>query len=154
MNPDLKATLQSLLASPVAALGTLRDGAPFVSMVPVAPDAEGLLIHVSGLAAHTRDLRADARMSLLFMAPLEGDANPLALPRLTLQGEAKELDRDSEEHDAAAQRYLARFPQAEQTLGLGDFAFFLLRPHSGRLVAGFGQALSLGAQDLIQGLPR
>lgn len=154
MNPDLKATLQSLLASPVAALGTLRDGAPFVSMVPVAPDAGGLLIHVSGLAAHTRDLRADARMSLLFMAPLGADTDPLALPRLTLQGEAEELDRDSAAHADAAQRYLARFPQAEQTLGLGDFAFFLLRPHSGRLVAGFGQALSLGAQDILQGLPR
>jgi putative heme iron utilization protein len=153
MNPDLLNTLKSLLASPVAALGTLHEGAPFVSMVPVAAAMEGLLIHVSSLAAHTRDLRSDPRMSLLFMAPLAPDADPLALPRVTLQGEAQEIDRDSLEHGQAATTYLARFPQAEQTLGLGDFRFFLLRPSSGRLVAGFGQALSLGAPEILQALP-
>ena len=152
MNPDLLKTLSALLASPVAALGTLHEGAPFVSMVPVAVAAEGLLIHVSGLAAHTRDLRADPRLSLLFMAPLDPEADPLALPRVTLQGEAQELERDSPEYEAAAGAYLARFPQAEQTLGLGDFSFFLLVPGSGRLVAGFGRALNLGAEEILQAL--
>ncbi len=153
MDPDLLDSLRALMASPVAALGTLRGGAPFVSMVPVAPAEGGYFIHLSGLAAHTRDLRTDNRMSLLFMAPLSPDADPLALPRVTLQGEAQELDRPSSEYDQAAKVYLARFPQAEQTLGLGDFAFFLLRPSSGRLVAGFGRALSLGVHELLQGLP-
>jgi hypothetical protein len=150
MDPSPTPVLQALLNLPVAALGTLREGAPFVSMVPVAPapDGEGFLIHVSRLAQHTRDLAADARVSLLFMAPLEGDADPLALPRITIQAEAEAIPGDSEAHRVAAEAYLARFPQAEMTLGLGGFSFFRLRPTGGRLVLGFGRALSLDASQM------
>lgn len=151
MDPNTKATLHALLAElPVASLGTLQEGAPFVSMVPVvpAPDGAGFLIHVSGLAQHTRDLRADARASLMLVVPMEEGQNPLALPRVTVQGVAEELPRESSRHDQAARAYLARFPEAEMTLGLGDFSFFLIRPTSGRLVLGFGRALSLDANQI------
>ena len=154
MDPNLLKSLKALLTNPVAALGTLHEGAPFVSMVPVAAAEAGLIIHVSGLATHTRDLRMDPRISLLFTAPLNAETDPLALPRVTLLGEAQELDRNTPDYDRAATTYLARFPQAEQTLGLGDFSFFLLRPSSGRLVAGFGRALSLGTREILQALPR
>jgi putative heme iron utilization protein len=40
------------------------------------------------------------------------------------------------------------------TLGLGDFSFFLLRPVTGRLVLGFGRALSLDASQIRAALPR
>ena len=41
----------------VAALGTLRRDEPFVSMVPYALLADGaLVVHVSRLATHTRDM--------------------------------------------------------------------------------------------------
>jgi len=154
MDPNAEAVLQALLKVPVAALGTLREGAPFVSMVPVAPapDGSGFLIHVSRLAQHTRDLMADGRVSLMLMARLDANQDPLALPRLTLQGEAEALPEGSEAHASAAEAYLARFPQAEMTLGLGDFSFFLIRPQAGRLVSGFGRALSLDAPQLQMGL--
>ncbi len=156
MAPNAEAMLRTLLATPVAALGTLREGAPFVSMVPLvpAPDGAGFLIHVSRLAQHTRDLMADHRVSLLLMAPLGVDQDPLALPRLTLQGEGEEVPAGSEAHAAAAEVYRARFPQAEMTLGLGDFSFFRIRPASGRLVLGFGRALSLEAAQIQAGLAR
>ncbi len=150
MDPTPETMLEALLASPIAALGTLHEGAPFVSMVPAvpAPDGSGFLIHVSRLAQHTRDLVADARMSLLFTAPLTEDQDPLALPRVTLQGVAEAIAADSGEYEQAAEAYLARFPQAEMTLGLGDFSFFRLRPATGRLVLGFGRALSLDAAQI------
>lgn len=152
MDPNTEATFHALLAQPVAALGTLHDGAPFVSMVPVVPvpDGTGFFIHVSRMAQHTRDLVADGRVSLMLMQPLDADQDPLALPRLTLQASAEAVDLDSSAHEAAAEVYLARFPQAEMTLGLGDFYFFQIRPASGRLVSGFGRALSLDATQ-IQG---
>jgi hypothetical protein len=150
MEPTPETMLEALLASPIAALGTLHEGAPFVSMVPAvpAPDGSGFLIHVSRLAQHTRDLVADARMSLLFTARLTEDQDPLALPRVTLQGAAEAIAADSGEYEQAAEAYLARFPQAEMTLGLGDFSFFHLRPATGRLVLGFGRALSLDAAQI------
>ena len=155
MEPTPETMLEALLASPIAALGTLHEGAPFVSMVPAvpAPDGSGFLIHVSRLAQHTRDLVADARMSLLFTARLTEDQDPLALPRVTLQGAAEAIAADSGEYEQAAEAYLARFPQAEMTLGLGDFSFFRLRPATGRLVLGFGRALSLDAAQIQAALP-
>lgn len=154
MEPATKTRLEALLAAPIAALGTLHEGAPFVSMVPVvpAPDGSGFLIHVSSLASHTRDLRTDGRMSLMLAAALTEDQDPLALPRLTLLGTAEAIEPDTTDHGAAAEAYLARFPQAELTLGLGDFFFFRLRPTSGRLVLGFGRALSLDSSQIRAGL--
>jgi putative heme iron utilization protein len=158
MEPNTEAALHALLTGPlVASLGTLHEGAPFVSMVPVvpAPDGSGHLIHVSRLAQHTRDLLADSPVSpvsLMLMTRLEKGQDPLALPRVTVQAEAEEIPKDSDRHEAAAAAYLARFPQAELTLGLGDFSFFLLRPTAGRLVLGFGRALSLDASQICASL--
>lgn len=156
MDPNAASALQALLTGPVASLGTLREGAPFVSMVPVAPAPDGLgfLVHVSLLAQHTRDMLADARISLMLMAPQEDGQDPLALPRVTVQGRAEEVPAETHRHDEAAEVYLARFPQAEMTLGLGDFSFFLLRPTAGRLVLGFGRALSLDASQIQAALPK
>jgi putative heme iron utilization protein len=156
LDSSTETIFQALLNLPVAALGTLHQEAPFVSMVPLVPaqDGSGFLIHVSRLAQHTKDLMADGRVSLLLMQPLEEQQDPLALPRLTLQGEAEAISVGSSAHDSAAAAYLARFPQAEMTLGLGDFSFFRIRPASGRLVAGFGRALSLDASQIQTGLSR
>lgn len=147
-NPDI---LASLLRVPVAALGTLHEGAPSVSMVPAAPEPGlGFLIHVSRLASHTRDLEADPRASLMWMAPLDEEADPLALPRVTVPCLAEPVPGG--EADAAARAYLARFPQAEPLMGFGDFGFWRLRPGSARLVAGFGRALSLDRDAVLKAL--
>lgn len=155
MDQPTEASLQALLTVPVAALGTLHAGAPFVSMVPVAlaPGGTGFLIHVSRLAQHTRDLATDPRVSLMLMAPLT-DQDPLALPRLSLQGKAEVITPESGSHADASQAYLARYPQAEVTLGLGDFSFFLIRVEAGRLVSGFGRALNLEASQIQAALAR
>ena len=48
--------------------------------------------------------------------------------------------------------YLARFPEAEPMTQLGDFRFLRLTPQGARLVAGFGAARSLSADELAQAL--
>ena len=99
--------------------GTLHEGAPFVSMVPVAWRPDGAaLIHVSALAPHTRDLRLHPAVSLMLLAPRVPGDDPQALARVTLQAEAVELAAGSAAADAAAAVYRARFPRAEQTFGL------------------------------------
>ena len=70
------------------ALATLEpDGTPFASLVTIATDSDGTpLMLLSRLSAHTRNLLADPRCSLLFSAGGKGD--PLAHPRLTVVGRA------------------------------------------------------------------
>ena len=88
----LTAQVRSLLqAQRVAALGTIgADGGVLVSMVPFAiePQQRCLVIHVSELAAHTRNLQATPRVSLMVMQ-CEVAGEPVhALPRVTFDGTA------------------------------------------------------------------
>lgn len=151
MDAELNLKLTQLVrARSTAALGTLRDGAPFVSMVPyaIAGDGAGFLIHVSRLAAHTKDMIADARVSLLIAQAEGGDTSPLALPRVTIQAEAQAVARESAEQAAYQAAYQSRFPDSEPMFGFADFSLYLVRPLTARFVAGFGQAHSLTGDSL------
>lgn len=153
--PRLTSALRALLAAQrVAALGTLGDdGAPFVSMVPFAVDAQdrSLVIHISGLAAHTRNLQRTPRASLM-VCQAEVTGEPVhALPRVTLDVQAADAAAGADAQ-ACRDAYLARFPEAEPMTALGDFRFVRLRPLGARQVAGFGAARSLDAAELALAL--
>ena len=153
MKVELSEQLQRLVRErSTAALGTLRAGAPFVSMVPyaIAADGSGFLVHVSKLAAHTRDMLADTRVSLL-VAEAEGDGrSSLALARVSVQGAARRIPTGSPDLLDFRTTYLARFPEAEPMFGFADFSMFLVRPESARFVAGFGQAHTLSGESLVK----
>jgi len=153
MNAELSERLAQLLRErTTAALGTLRDRAPFVSMVPyaIAADGSGFIVHVSGLAAHTRDMLADARVSLLVAEAEGGGKSALGLMRVTVQGAAERVDSTSPGVAELKAVYLARFPDAEPMFGFADFSIFLIRPKAARFVAGFGEAHSLSGESLVK----
>lgn len=155
--PRLTRALRDLLHTQrVAALGTLTaQGEPFVSMVPYAiePESACLVIHVSLLAAHTRQMLAHPTVSLLVMQA-EVSGEPVhALPRVSLQGTATQLTRDSAPWLTARQAYLARFPEAEPMTELGDFSFVSLAIDRANQVAGFGAARQLDA-EVVTGVLR
>jgi putative heme iron utilization protein len=132
--------------SRVASLGTLHDGAPFVSMVLTAPDPTHSVwfIHVSRLSGHTQDLLKDPRVSLMLAMPDTGEKDPQQLARLTLTGDATELENGSDEEASAKEIYLGKFPHmADIVAQLGDFSFWVIRPKSARFVGGFARAFTL-----------
>ena len=152
--PRLTTALRALLASQrVAALGTLdAQGLPFVSMVPFAvePLQGSMVLHVSGLALHTRNLQAAPQVSLMVMEAEKAGAPVHALARVTLVGVAAVLLSDTPAWRDARNAYLERFPEAEPMTQLGDFLFVAITVDSARQVAGFGAARSLDAQDMAQ----
>jgi heme iron utilization protein len=145
---QLRALLQS---QRVAALGSIAaDGAPLVSMVPFAVEHEfaRLVIHVSELAAHTRNLLERPRVSLMVMqAELAGEAVH-ALPRVTFDAIAAALPPQGEEWEACSAAYLRRFPEAEPMTQLADFRFVALHVTGARQVAGFGSARSIDEAEV------
>ena len=147
---DAKARRQLLDLRPVAALGTLHQGEPAVSMVPFVLPAGHMapVIHVSALSPHTRDMLAHPRVSLLVMAEAREHTPVQALPRVALQAEARTLVQGTPEHAAGKAAYLARFPDSAVTFELGDFSLVALVPVSARLVAGFGRAHALVGDTL------
>lgn len=139
----------------VAALGTLGDdGLPFVSMVPfaVATEPGVLVLHVSGLAAHTSNLQRQPQASLMVMQAETPDQPVHALPRLTLATQAHPLHTDHPWHPTCRAAYLARFPEAEPMTALPDFRFVALQVLGARQVAGFGAARSVGIDELQRAL--
>lgn len=155
MTPDHAQTLRDLLcAQEVAALGTLHQGEPYVSMVPFAlrPGSTDFIIHVSQLAAHTKDMRRHPQVSLLVIAPPAPGVLAQERARITVQGEAAQLAADTPEHAAAKAAYLARFPQSEMMFGFADFSLFAIVPASIRFVGGFAQATTISPATLAEAL--
>ena len=148
MNTDQARSLRELVrGQTIAALGTLHRGEPFVSMVPYAQRADGadFFIHVSRLAAHTGDMLASPRVSLLIVSPQ-------SRARVTVQGDAHRLGNGSAEYIAAKACYIARFPDAAGMFELGDFSIFRIAPLSARVVGGFAQAFSIGGESFARAM--
>lgn len=148
----LTGQVRSLLhAQRVAALGTIAaDGAALVSMVPFAiePRQRCLVIHVSDLAAHTRNLQTTTRVSLMVMQS-EVPGEPVhALPRVSFDGIASIPKPDSPAWRACRAAYLERFPEAELMTQLGDFKFVAIDVKGARQVAGFGSARSIDEEEV------
>ncbi|PZO15474.1 MAG: hypothetical protein DCF26_13160 [Burkholderiales bacterium] len=146
MDATESAALMSLLRTqPVASLATLHKGAPAVSMVPFAllPDGAGFVIHVSQLATHTQDMVQNQAVALLVTAPLAAGESPLALPRASVQGQARPCPPESPGYEEARHAYLTKLPDAEPLFSFSDFSLFVIEPESLRWVAGFGRAMSL-----------
>jgi putative heme iron utilization protein len=117
-------------------LGTLeRDGgAPYVSLAMVALDHDATpLLFLSDLADHTRNLKVDPRVSLLFDGTLES-AIPLAGERATMQGRAEPTT-----DPCLLARYTARHPDAAGYTGFRDFNLYRVTIERAHLVAGFGR---------------
>ena len=149
MNRELTVVLQQLIhGRMIAALGTLHEGVPFVSMVPYAVASDGsFVLHVSRLAAHTQDMLDHPEVSLLITESEGSGKMPQALARVTVQGRAKMLERDSQKHIDARDVYLLRFPDAAPLFEFSDFNIVIIKPMSARVIAGFGQAITMTGDD-------
>ena len=152
MDENLIGLKDILTGRKVAALGTLHGGAPYVSMVPFAllEDGSTFVIHVSELSAHTQDMLADPRVSLLITQSESAETLPQELARITVLGKASQIDDDSPEHAPAMARYLERFPDSEPMFGFGDFSLFAIRPESLRWIGGFAGAQSLNLEEFAE----
>jgi putative heme iron utilization protein len=133
-----------------AALATIDSDGPLGSMVAYAvePELSGLLLYLSGLARHTRALLAEPRVSLAVGEPDPGSGDPQTLARVSLNGSAAPIPRDSPEFATAWDRYVARLPDAAPRLALGDFVLFRFSVVEARWVGGLARATTLSGDDL------
>jgi putative heme iron utilization protein len=133
----------------IAALGTLSDAAPLVSMVlfVAAADLTSFYIHVSRLAQHTQALLQDPRVSLMVAEPDTGEHDPQMLARVSIRGDATEVPPTAVDYEAAKAAYFEKFPRSAVNFGLGDFMLWRITPRGVRYVGGFGKIFDLAAAD-------
>ncbi|MFM2396752.1 MAG: hypothetical protein RLZZ144_2 [Pseudomonadota bacterium] len=138
---------QLLRAHRYGALSTLSkkfDGHPFASITPYFTDFDGsLLILISGLAEHTKNIQHDARVSLITHD--QHDPQIQTQGRVTVLGNATKVD----DRDLTAQRYLRYFPEAARYLDMQDFQFYRIVPQAIRFIGGFGNIHWVKAHDYL-----
>ena len=138
-----------------AALATAdAQGHPHASAVPFAygllQNAPCIVVLISGLAAHTRHMLSDDRVSILIVDQ-EVEGQPVhALSRLSISGVARKTQRGSDDAKVLAQGYLRRFPEAAEIAELPDFRYVAVQPGSVRQVAGFGAARDISIEAFAQ----
>lgn len=136
---DMPRTVRGLLrALDRASLATLLPGEPagwpYASLVLVAVDHDlSPILLLSDMAEHTKAIKADGRVSLLFDGT-GGLDQPLTGPRATVLGRA---ERTGDERLKA--RFLARHPDAALYAGFKDFGFYRIALERAHLVGGFGK---------------
>ena len=148
MDADTSRALAGLIRKErITHLGTLRGGAPLVSMTLYlpAPDFSAFYLHVSRLAWHTQDMLQDPRVALSVAETDDGRADPFTFMRVSIRGDASLLQQ---EPPSLRTEWLARFPEQAINFQLADFSFWKIAPRDARFVAGFGRIHNLTAEDL------
>ncbi len=113
------------------------DGYPYASVTPYMTDQDGsLIIHISALAEHTKNIDFDRRVSLIAHNQESPDIRMQG--RVTVIGDAHRIDHQP--------RYLRYFPEAEALTRL-DFAFYRIKPVAIRYIGGIGNIHWVDAKD-------
>jgi putative heme iron utilization protein len=115
------------------------------------PGLSGLLMFLSGLSQHTRNLMASPTCSLVMSRPDPGIGDPQTLARVTLSGSVVPLPRDGGEFAELWPIYASGLPEAIPRLGLPDFVLFRFRIDSARYVGGFARAFTIDGDQLATG---
>jgi putative heme iron utilization protein len=151
MNTEDSALLAALLRKErIAHLGTLRAGAPMVSMTLYLPEGDfsAFYVHISRLAWHTQDLLSDGRCALSIAETDDGRADPFTLARVSVRGEALNVPNGDAQFASLKKAWVSRFPEQAINFELADFSFWRIAPRDARFVAGFGRIYNLSADAL------
>jgi len=120
----------------LSTLSVKETGWPFGSVTPYALFGSGEpIILISDIAEHTRNLRHDARVSLLVQDSHAID-RPQAGARITLMGYAIPVSPPYLDH--ARRLYSSSFPDSADYFSAHDFSLYSIVPTQIRYIGGFG----------------
>ncbi len=142
---DFRSNFKSVVLATVSS-----EGAPDASYTPFILDDNGnILIFVSELAQHTKNLINSPQVSLLWIADEEHSRNLFARRRLTLQCDAWKLQNGTAQWDDALTRMQQTHGKTIEVLrSLPDFHLFSLEASHGNYVRGFARAFSASGDEL------
>lgn len=122
-------------------------GYPHTSVLPYLVDTHGrILILISRLAQHTRNIKKNPKVSLFVMADVDGDVQSKS--RLSISCDALELA--SQQVEAVSDAYYARFPHSIGYHDQLDFEFYELHILEVGFIAGFGGVKHFNAEQWLK----
>jgi putative heme iron utilization protein len=137
-----RAARELLLGNSYGVLSTISldvPGYPFGSVTPYCLDGSGQpIIYISHIAQHTRNIMADARLSLTVVEGGVKSDDVQARGRVTCVANGRPVD-ESVEGGGVSARYFRYFPASRKYDQTHDFTFFRLELVRIRFIGGFGQ---------------
>lgn len=135
-----QATLATMMCSQL--------NAPFASMVRYSQAQDGtLVLLLSDLAQHTKNIKEISRASLMIMAHQQVQTSDVS--RVSLQGEITPIDAGSAHY---VQRYYSYYPEAQKYIQALDFNFYRLTVEQVYWIGGYGKVSQYTGND-INSLP-
>jgi len=135
----LKQTVASVHMATVDA-----DGIPHTGCVPFIWHEGHLLIYVSRLSIHTRDLLANPQVSAMLVEDEQGCVQPFARKRLRYHCDVHIIANTDALYEKLLDDFAEKHGKTVDLLRqLPDFVLFRLVPTEGIFVMGFGQAFKL-----------
>jgi putative heme iron utilization protein len=150
-----RAARELLLRNNFGVLSTISldmPGYPFGSVTPYCCDQNGqLIVYISHIAQHTRNILADPKLSLTVMEEDTNSHDVQARGRVTCIANGRQLD--AVENESVSARYFRYFPSARQYDQTHDFTFFRLELVRIRFIGGFGQIFWLDPAEFTEKNP-
>ncbi len=147
----LKRDMQSVLLSTLGEDGEPHSGyTPFVFDDQSATDHH-MLIFVSQLSLHTRDLLANGKVSAMLIADESASSQIFARTRVSYGCHAERVSVTDERYEPLLDVFQEKHGKMIGLLRtLPDFVLFRLVPLRGQFVMGFGKAFKLHGDKLDQ----
>ena len=141
---EAKQFLRSTRSGVLSSFSAKFAGYPFGSVMPfvLGHDCQPIVL-ISTIAEHTKNIIANPKVSLLVFA---GAEDLHANGRLTLIGEAEQLDKNDADLMA---RYCRYFPESTGYLAMHDFQFYRIHIAQARYIAGFGKMSWMAGDELV-----
>ncbi len=135
--------LRSTRSGVLSSFSSKFDGYPFGSVMPfvLGHDCQPIVL-ISTIAEHTKNIIANPKVSLLVFA---GAEDLHANGRLTLIGQAEQLDKNDADLMARYSRY---FPDSVGYFAMHDFQLYRINIAHARYIAGFGKMGWLQGSEL------
>jgi len=131
----------------LATLG--ENNEPHCGYTPFIHDGKDMIIFISQLAVHTRDLLVNPMLGTMLIDDEQDSNNLFARCRVRYQCEAKVIKPDHEQYVSLLDRYQDRHGKVVTLIRqLPDFMLFRLIPISGVLVIGFGEAYRIEGDNM------
>ena len=134
-----------------AIIGTIdSNNHPFSSYAPYIYDNNRFYIYISDIATHAKNIQANPNASLFFTEDESKAENIFARKRISLQCTSKKIERGSSRFEEVLSLFEDRFDAS--TVGMlkkmTDFNLYELEVKSGEATFGFGEAYTIGGENM------
>lgn len=133
-----------------------HNSQPFSSYAPYIYDQNKFYVYISDIATHSKNIKLNPDTSLFFIQDESQTKNLFARRRISLQCSAGLIARDDARFEELLNLFEGKFDatMVQMLKKMLDFNLFEFKVNSGEATFGFGEAYSIGGEDMNELRPR